>query len=46
MDFFFVYNGLKINENEEKNISEYFLKGIPNILVLDTKNILGAKPIY
>jgi hypothetical protein len=43
---FFVYNGLKINENEEKNISEYFLKGIPNILVLDTKNILGAKPIY
>ena len=43
-DIFFIYNGLKINENEEKDIEHYFFSGtLHNILVVDTKNIIGAK---
>ena len=42
-DIFFIYNGLKIDENAEESIG-HFLKGTTNpiFLVLDTKNILGA----
>jgi len=43
-DIFFIYNGLKINEKEEKDIEHYFFSGmLHNILVVDTKNIIGAK---
>ena len=42
-DIFFIYNGLKIDENAEESIG-HFLKGTTNpiFLVVDTKNILGA----
>ena len=42
-DIFFIYNGLKVNENEEASIGQ-ILKGTtnPTFLVIDTKNILGA----
>ena len=40
---FFIYNGLKINENEDTQIG-LFVKGTTNpiFLVVDTQNILGA----
>ena len=45
-DIFFIYNGLKIDEKEEKTVSQYFFKGmLHNILVVDTKNIIGAKSL-
>ena len=45
-DIFFIYNGLKIDEKEEKQVSQYFFHGmLHNILVVDTKNIIGAKSL-
>ena len=39
---FFVYNGLKINNFEQKSCGEFFNFSGANIVVLDTKNIIGA----
>ena len=45
-DIFFIYNGLKVDEKEEKQVSQYFFQGmLQNILVVDTKNIIGAKSL-
>ena len=40
---FFIYNGLKINENDDTQMG-HFLQGTTNpiFLVVDTKNIIGA----
>ena len=42
-DIYFIFNGLKVNEKEEASIGQ-FVRGTtnPTILVIDTKNILGA----
>ena len=45
-EIFFIYNGLKIDEKEEKSIGKYFFQGmLQTILVVDTKNIIGAKSL-
>jgi hypothetical protein len=45
-EIFFIYNGLKIDEKEEKIIGQFFFKGmLQTILVVDTKNIIGAKSL-
>ena len=45
-EIFFIYNGLKIDEKEEKKIGQYFFPGmLQTILVVDTKNIIGAKSL-
>ena len=40
---FFVYNGLRINQNEQKTVSEFFNLNFGQVVVLDTKDIIGAK---
>jgi hypothetical protein len=45
-EIFFIYNGLKINEKEDKTVSQYFFQGmLHSILVVDAKNIIGAKSL-
>ena len=45
-EIFFIYNGLKIDEKEEKIIGQFFFQGmLQTILVVDTKNIIGAKSL-
>ena len=39
---FFVYNGLKVNNYEERKVDEFFGFSGTNIIVLDTKDIIGA----
>ena len=39
---FFIYNGLKVDINEEKEVGQFFCFNGTNIVVLDTKNIIGA----
>ena len=38
----FVYNGLKVNNYEEKEVGSFFGFSGTNIVVLDTKDIIGA----
>ena len=38
----FVYNGLKVNNYEEKEVGSFFVFSGTNIVVLDTKDIIGA----
>ena len=39
---FFVYNGLRIDHNEEKTVGQFFYRCFGNVIVLDTKNLIGA----
>ena len=39
---FFVFNGLRIDQNEEQTVKNFFWQGSGQIVVLDTKNIIGA----
>ena len=41
-NIFFIYNGLRIDQNEDKSVGEFFIGDFVNIIVMDTKNILGA----
>ena len=39
---YFMYNGLRIDRNENKTVDHFFLLGSPSLLVIDTNNIIGA----
>ena len=39
---FFVYNGLRVNNYEEKAVGDFFGFSGTNIIVMDTENIIGA----
>ena len=39
---FFLFNGLKVDHNEERNIGEFIHYDGANIIVLDTREIIGA----
>ena len=39
---FFVYNGLKVKNNEERKVGEFFGFSGTNIVVLDIKDLIGA----
>ena len=38
----FIFNGMKINLNEEKNIKEFHLGNGSTIIVVDSSNIIGG----
>ena len=40
-NIFFIYNGLRIDHNEEKSVGE-FIKNLGVIVVLDKQNLIGA----
>ena len=39
---FFLFNGLRVDHNEEKNVGEFFRYNGSNVIVIDTKDIIGA----
>jgi hypothetical protein len=41
-EIIFVYNGLKVNNYEEKEVGSFFGFSGTNIVILDTKDIIGA----
>jgi len=39
---FFAYNGLRVNNYEEKAVGDFFGFSGTNIIVMDIENIIGA----
>ena len=41
-EFYFLHNGLKVSQNDERTVGELGLNSGYNIIVIDTKDIIGA----